>query len=414
MKKIQILLLIFFLFPLISLGQEELDFDSKKAIKTSVEMLFKRMEASQDTVKVWTFEYASKDSTGLAKHLKNLDWGANILNKGVRFEEESELYIGTMEKTLTYTREILTKNLISESKTLKKFIKWGQEPIHLHFVGYSYDNPDEGEEIITYVNSIDIEGVKIQGKVVSQNEGLSYVSLGIIGKNVGTISDTKGDFSLAVLEENLEDTLTISMIGYEKKQIPIKKLLQEKDLIINLNNDGIVLDEVEVPEDRLGEKITLGQKEVSDTYGFIYGEGAGAEIGRIINPKRKKVFLNTVAVNIGNLKKTGFTLLLNIYAIDPLTKLPSKSLLKEQVVITSSLPKGWLEVNMNKHHIIFDKPVLVAFQWVDEDVKNPMINLKGPKRYSFSRHTALGKWQHEGGGFNYTIKAEVTELKEEK
>src|ERR1700709_2697361 len=53
------------------------------------------------------------------------------------------------------------------------------------------------------------------------NEALAYVNVGIIGKAIGTVTDTAGHFKLT-LSNNDSDSLRISMIGYIPKTYLVK------------------------------------------------------------------------------------------------------------------------------------------------------------------------------------------------
>ncbi|HRP57084.1 carboxypeptidase-like regulatory domain-containing protein [Agriterribacter sp.] len=49
---------------------------------------------------------------------------------------------------------------------------------------------------------------------------LSYVNIGIKNKNIGTVSRANGTFSIEIPAQNEVDTLTFSMVGIRKRQLP--------------------------------------------------------------------------------------------------------------------------------------------------------------------------------------------------
>lgn len=63
--------------------------------------------------------------------------------------------------------------------------------------------------------------LKISGKVVDEetSEPLTHASIGVIGKPYGTITNTDGYFELYISENQLEDSLQVSMLGYENYEI---------------------------------------------------------------------------------------------------------------------------------------------------------------------------------------------------
>src|SRR5690606_40313860 len=57
----------------------------------------------------------------------------------------------------------------------------------------------------------------ISGQVTDQETGeaLEFVNVGVLNRNIGTVTDEQGNFSLPLSPKNDADTLRISLIGYE-------------------------------------------------------------------------------------------------------------------------------------------------------------------------------------------------------
>ena len=60
-------------------------------------------------------------------------------------------------------------------------------------------------------------------------EIIPFASIGIIGKPIGTVSRENGFFILNIPNEMIEESINISIIGYESKSYKIKDIL-DKDL----------------------------------------------------------------------------------------------------------------------------------------------------------------------------------------
>jgi len=90
----------------------------------------------------------------------------------------------------------------------------------------------------------------ISGKILdaSTQQPLPYVNIGVLNKNLGTVSDEYGDFSLKLNPELLLDTLRFSMIGFGKKDFVVKDyLVQEKvENIILLHEEALLLEGVTI------------------------------------------------------------------------------------------------------------------------------------------------------------------------
>ena len=54
------------------------------------------------------------------------------------------------------------------------------------------------------------------GQVMDEKtkDPIPYVNIGIVGKGVGKVSDSNGNFSIMLDEKYNDDTIKISMIGY--------------------------------------------------------------------------------------------------------------------------------------------------------------------------------------------------------
>lgn len=73
--------------------------------------------------------------------------------------------------------------------------------------------------------------MQIKGQVLDKNtkEALPFANLAIVGTTIGVATDLEGNFSLKIKSEHFNDTLLVSMMGYENMKVPVKQLLNEKD-----------------------------------------------------------------------------------------------------------------------------------------------------------------------------------------
>ncbi|WP_438973897.1 carboxypeptidase-like regulatory domain-containing protein [Polaribacter sp.] len=108
--------------------------------------------------------------------------------------------------------------------------------------------------ILTYTQPIFGQETKeyliIEGKIFAEGSTLMYASIGIVNKNIGTITDDNGKFILEIPSIFSNESLTISHIGYQTKQISINDILNEEFIKIKLIPKGIRLNEVIVTANR--------------------------------------------------------------------------------------------------------------------------------------------------------------------
>ncbi|MBP2690451.1 MAG: carboxypeptidase-like regulatory domain-containing protein [Muribaculaceae bacterium] len=101
-------------------------------------------------------------------------------------------------------------------------------------------------------------------------EPIIYASVGVINRNLGTVTDTLGNFSLNIPAEFVNDSIRISSIGYVAKTFAVKDIKNIPDTIF-LTDDVILLNEIIVKPQRIKHK-TAGRKNAG---GFIYIEVEG-------------------------------------------------------------------------------------------------------------------------------------------
>lgn len=104
----------------------------------------------------------------------------------------------------------------------------------------------------------------------STREPIIYASVGVINQNLGTVTDTLGNFSLSIPAEFLNDSIRISSIGYVAKTFAVKDIKNIPDTIF-LADGAILLNEVIVKPQRIKHK-TAGRKGAG---GFVYIEIEG-------------------------------------------------------------------------------------------------------------------------------------------
>lgn len=105
--------------------------------------------------------------------------------------------------------------------------------------------------------------------VVSESTGepLIYASVGVINRNLGTVTDTLGHFSLRIPAEFANDSIRISSVGDVAKTFAVKDINSIPDTI-TLADDVILLNEVVVKPRKI-KLLTAGRKGAG---GFIYIE----------------------------------------------------------------------------------------------------------------------------------------------
>jgi len=250
-----------------------------------------------------------------------------------------------------------------------------------------------------------------KGNIIDKNskETLPYINIGVIGKNIGTVSNDMGDFQIELNEKYDNDTLKFSSIGYKSLIFEVSNFKK-----IILNNPSVQLEEaitelkeVVVSSRKLKEKI-LGNKTTSKKIrlGFT-SNNLGNEIGIKIKIKKSPTYIEDFNFCIVRNEYDSIKLRLNFY--DLKNGLPNKNILKENIIITSQIKDGKLTVDLRDYDIVVYGDFFVSLEWIE--------NLGDESGLTFSagflgspiifRSTSQDYWQKKGLvsiGFNVTTK----------
>lgn len=87
--------------------------------------------------------------------------------------------------------------------------------------------------------------LSIGGKIIDAetSEPLPYATIGISHRGRGTVTNYNGNFILRISEECLEDTLTVSYVGYVNRLLPVRSL-PGNVMTITMDRDYIPIPEV--------------------------------------------------------------------------------------------------------------------------------------------------------------------------
>jgi CarboxypepD_reg-like domain len=99
--------------------------------------------------------------------------------------------------------------------------------------------------------------ITVSGKVIDKEtkEPLTFASIGLKGKSIGTITNLQGEFDFHIPNELRNDLLTINMLGYKTFNAPVWTLLDINPLVIEMDKSPFVLDEVVISDSLSGGEI---------------------------------------------------------------------------------------------------------------------------------------------------------------
>lgn len=242
----------------------------------------------------------------------------------------------------------------------------------------------------------------IEGKIVSEyNEPVSYVNIGIINGDIGTISDKNGFFKIDIDNNQLEKYLTFYSSGYETQRFKISEIISKKMTIFTLQIKTkeiaeVIISPKNTKDVKLGtasySTMVAGYVRVNNDKNRDIQEFA-KEI-KIKKPSRIKD-ININLFNVISSEKRSFRV--NIYDIK--NGLPNEKINTEDIIIDKKVESGWNTFDLSNFNLIYDKPIFISLEYIPQ-----IVNEQEPFRYSgqlfgksITRNASLGKWQVKKG-----------------
>ena len=207
------------------------------------------------------------------------------------------------------------------------------------------------------------------GEMVDENtnEVLAYVNIGVIGKNIGTVSDINGKFSLRIEEKYNADTVRFSMIGYESLEMIVadfKKKLKN-NAVVKLKPSITELTEVVISGKDLKEKVLGNTTRSKNVTGGFSTDLLGNEVGVIMKLKKKRpTYIKDFNCFIAKNRYGKIKFRLNIYELEK--GMPGRNILTENIFVETEIEQGVLSVDLTKYNIWVEKDFLVSLEWIED------------------------------------------------
>lgn len=207
----------------------------------------------------------------------------------------------------------------------------------------------------------------ISGQVISEKtqQPLAYVTIQVINKGSGTITDENGLFKLNANSFSQEAEIKLSMIGFETQIVGVKGLIDHEN-IFRMKEHTVQLSEVIVRPKKIKVK-TLGTKSSSTKNVTGWGgcgncneDLGGIERGIRIDT-RKPVFVEKVNFHVAYFGYDSMLLRLHVRKIED--DLPAQELLNNNIYVRLKTT-GWHEIDLRKYNLSFSQDVAVSLEWV--------------------------------------------------
>ena len=242
-------------------------------------------------------------------------------------------------------------------------------------------------------------------KEAGSGKAISYVNIGVIGKNIGTVTNDAGKFKLTIPKANSMDTVRVSMLGYAPQLFSISDFIKElTDKEIVMKASSFLLPDVIVSNRALKENI-LGNNTESQsiTTGFTSNK-LGNEVGIIIKIKRAPTFIKSFTASVVSKDNKPVKLRLNFYSLKD--GLPDKLIQDKNIIVNAPIQNGKLFVDLKSYNIVAEDDFFVSLEWIESASGTTMFSGSFIKGALIARQTSQGSWEKVGVfGIGFTVKA---------
>lgn len=261
---------------------------------------------------------------------------------------------------------------------------------------------------------------KISGLIIDKttNMPISFASIGIVGKQVGTLSNENGVFELILTEDQKKDTLKVYAIGFKAQFFSATDLLKEVNKKMILEAMPKQLEEVVVKSKKIKYK-TLGTTKYSknNCSGFVKNTNnwKGSESALKINNKEgRQVLMESFSFYIiQNKYADSLTFRLMFYeAADTKWQYPStRPFMKKPIIFKIGQKNGEFVLNIKDYGIYTSKDFYVSLECLMDEMEITKFCYAGSyDSPSFVKAAAFSKWtQLRGGGPDFNVKVSFTD-----
>jgi predicted alpha/beta superfamily hydrolase len=226
-----------------------------------------------------------------------------------------------------------------------------------------------------------------------QQTAIPYTNIGIKHKNIGTVSQQDGSFSIQIPLHHSNDTLSFFMIGYEELSVPLKNISAHQPF--QLQAKHYTLAEVAISSNRLVEK-SFGIKKHYSPLHFSDGsvkQNDIFEIAQVVNLPKTLSKISFLNLFINQSISDSGLFRINFYDVED--NMPGKRLIEKNILQCLPIKEGWLTFDLTAYHIYLKGTCIIAIEFIPtKKTKHISYEIKiGGSAQSFVRSSSHGEWQ---------------------
>ena len=252
----------------------------------------------------------------------------------------------------------------------------------------------------------------LQGRIIDAftKESLPFVNIGVLKKELGTVSNEDGFFFLEVPDVYAAETLRFSMIGFDERDFQVADL--EAILLSNntlvLAEQTIFLEEVVLTAEKKWYTRVSGNATTSKLLitGFTSNQ-LGNEIALFLKVKKTPAYIEGIQFSVVENIYPEVRFRVNVYSSE--YRFPDENILKENILVTLKQSEGIISVDLKEYDILVDDDVFISLEWIDEDLGSEGLWFSAGVfgKSIYARSTSQAEWKKQRGlslGMSVTLR----------
>ena len=252
----------------------------------------------------------------------------------------------------------------------------------------------------------------LQGQVVDAltKDPLPFVNIGVLKKELGTVSNEDGFFFLEVPDVYATETLRLSMIGFDTRDFQVAEL----ETILLSNNTLVLaeqttfLEEVVLTAEKNWDTRISGNSSTSKLLitGFTSNQ-LGNEIALFVKVKKTPAYIDGIQFSVVENIYPEVSFRVNVYSST--YRFPDENILKENIFVTLKQSEGLISVDLKEYDILVEDDVFISLEWIDEDLGSEGLWFSAGVfgKSIYARSTSHAEWKKQRGlslGMSVTLR----------
>lgn len=237
--------------------------------------------------------------------------------------------------------------------------------------------------------------LEIKGRVIDeQGNFIPFVNIGLAGKNIGTVSNSRGEYYLLLSDSLLDESLTFSHVAFDMLELPLHACLGVDQ--VSMNSRIINLEEVSIRSNELAQK-KIGVKRTSMLY--VMPAYIDKDIYEIAVPlELVEDDTQIVSLNMFIAKATVDSCLFRVNLYRSVKGQPGEKLSSLNIIIkTVLIDNQWNSIDLTQYKLFYNQDIFLSVEFL------PLFDGNAPFQISygakllksgkaFVRQSSLGAW----------------------